>query len=245
MKTENVNSKLRNAIKLRHLVDGMTENWQQLSQVKSRVLATIEEATQFIETYGTDKAKNEYHIQLLAIKSQIEKFDKNLNQLHLVLIGESSDLVSINWNDIQTLTASIEGIFSTIEHFDEGYFCDCNYNDWKEIWTVIKSNLYTIKGISNSAFVKIKMIENFNHEEIDILTKNILKNIPKNFSLSDADKYEKEYLAAMQAIENEANKKEYLWDKFLNILAGAIPFKQSPEERVMMQRWLDGEKGNL
>jgi hypothetical protein len=31
----------------------------------------------------------------------------------------------------------------------------------------------------------------------------------------------------------------------LNVIAGAIPFEQSPAERVMMQRWVNGEKGEL
>ena len=75
--------------------------------------------------------------------------------------------------------------------------------------------------------------------------KNILKNIPRSFSLLEADKYEKDYLAAMETIEADANKNDNLWDRLLNLLAGAMPFKESPEERVMMQRWLEGEKGDL
>lgn len=46
-------------------------------------------------------------------------------------------------------------------------------------------------------------------------------------------------------MEEEANKKDNLWDRFLNVLAGGMPFKQSPAERVMMRRWLEGEKGEL
>ena len=45
--------------------------------------------------------------------------------------------------------------------------------------------------------------------------------------------------------EEEANKKDNLWDRFLNLLAGNIPFKQTPQERVMMMRWVNGEKGEL
>ena len=140
---------------------------------------------------------------------------------------------------------AIETIFLSIENFDEDYFTNCNYADWKDIWKVIRSNLYIVKGISNSSFVQLQMMEAFNNEELDVLTKNILKNIPRNFSLLEAEKYEKDYLLAMDAIEKEANANTNLWDRFLNLLAGAVPFKQTPEERVMMQRWLDGEKGDL
>jgi hypothetical protein len=45
--------------------------------------------------------------------------------------------------------------------------------------------------------------------------------------------------------QEEANKKDNLWDRFLNLLAGNLPFKQTPQERVMMMRWVNGEKGEL
>jgi hypothetical protein len=45
--------------------------------------------------------------------------------------------------------------------------------------------------------------------------------------------------------QEEANKKDNLWDRFLNLLAGNLSFKQTPQERVMMMRWVNGEKGEL
>jgi hypothetical protein len=52
-------------------------------------------------------------------------------------------------------------------------------------------------------------------------------------------------MTALAQMEEEANKKDNLWDRFLNLLAGNIPFKQTPQERVMMMRWVNGEKGEL
>ncbi|MBK9194867.1 MAG: hypothetical protein IPO17_07710 [Flavobacteriales bacterium] len=49
----------------------------------------------------------------------------------------------------------------------------------------------------------------------------------------------------MDQIKEDSAKKSNLWDRFLNILAGMVPFEESPAERVMMQRWIDGEKGAL
>ena len=47
-----------------------------------------------------------------------------------------------------------------------------------------------------------------------------------------------EYVQAVKEIEEESSAKDNLWDRFLNVLAGNIPFNQTPEERVMMRRWL-------
>lgn len=245
MDAQKVNRVLRNAIKLRHLSDAISENWQQLNQIKKRVLSNLETATGFINAHGTSQAKEDYQAKFSAVESQIEDVERILQQAALVISGKSNDLMSVNWDSLQASLAKIESSFSEIEGFQESYFSHCNFGDWKDIWLNIKSNLFAVKGISNAAFVKIKMMEAFNREELDELTKNILKNIPRSFSLLEADKYEKDYLAAMKAIEEDANKKDNLWDRLLNLLAGVMPFKESPEERVMMQRWLEGEKGDL
>ena len=245
METQNVNQKLINATKLRHLVDAISENWEQMNSVKKRVQLTLETATKYIESYGKESAKQMYTSKIESINANILEVEKILSQAHLVLTGKSNDLKSIKWDKLQIELTTIETIFLSIENFDEDYFTNCNYADWKDIWKVIRSNLYIVKGISNSSFVQLQMMEAFNNEELDVLTKNILKNIPRNFSLLEAEKYEKDYLLAMDAIEKEANANTNLWDRFLNLLAGAVPFKQTPEERVMMQRWLDGEKGDL
>lgn len=58
-------------------------------------------------------------------------------------------------------------------------------------------------------------------------------------------KYLSDYLQAAKEIEEESGRDGNLWDRFLNFLAGNIPFKQTPEARVMMRRWLEGELGEL
>jgi predicted RND superfamily exporter protein len=77
------------------------------------------------------------------------------------------------------------------------------------------------------------------------LAATIVKHIPKSYSITEADKYAAEYIQAMADIKAESSAKSNLWDRFLNILAGVVPFEQSPVERVMMQRWIDGERGEL
>jgi hypothetical protein len=245
MVTQEINQKLRDAIKLRHLVDAISENWQELSSVKKRVLSNLDVATKYIETYGSESAQEAYNSKTLLLKSNIADVEKVLNQAYSVLSGESNDTMSIHWDSLQSSLTSVEEVFLSMENFNESYFSNGSYNDWLNIWYIIKSNLYIIKGVSNSSFIQLKMMEHFNKEEQDALTKSIVKNIPRSFSLLDAVKYEREYLAAMDAIEKEANAEDNLWDRFLNLLAGAVPFKQTPAERVMMQRWLEGEKGDL
>ena len=79
--------------------------------------------------------------------------------------------------------------------------------------------------MSEAAYLRAQMIEEFSKKELDKLTKTIVSYIPKSFSLVEADKYEKEYIEAMEMIKLESSKKDNLWVRFLNLLAGAIPFE--------------------
>lgn len=75
------------------------------------------------------------------------------------------------------------------------------------------------------------------------MTQTILDHIPRDFSFEEADKYENDYLSAVEDIKAEFRLEKNLWDKWLDLLAGQA--HQSAAERVMMTRWLEGERRDL
>lgn len=79
--------------------------------------------------------------------------------------------------------------------------------------------------------------------EIDAIATNILTHLPPNYSIEEINEYEKDYLIALDDIKKEISQKKNLWDDFLDVLAGGK--HQSASERVMLGRWIDGEKGEL
>ncbi|MBK8501122.1 MAG: hypothetical protein IPL46_02365 [Saprospiraceae bacterium] len=245
MTTYDVNPRLRAAIKLRHMVDAISENWQQMIGVSDQVQKMLDDATSFMNAYGTEIAKNTFGENISMTNKNIEGVRQLLKEVLEALRDNQPIDLKINWNSFQTFLESVEQDFSAYERLPENGFMEGNYEDWANIWKVLKSNLLVIRGLSEAAYLRAKMVVEFSNEELDSLTQSIIKHIPRGFSLVEADKYEKEYIEAMDMIEVESNKKDNLWDRLLNLLAGAIPFKQTPAERVMMQRWLDGEKGEL
>jgi hypothetical protein len=88
--------------------------------------------------------------------------------------------------------------------------------------------------------LELEMIEKYTPKELDEITQVVVNLIPDDFTFEEADKYEQEYLNAVKELKKEFSKDKNLWDRFLDILAGGT--HQSPSERVMMQRWVDGEK---
>ncbi len=108
----------------------------------------------------------------------------------------------------------------------------------KEISPKLRTSI-VIKNL-REAFEKNKKYTSL---EIDEIAKNILAKIPDDYSLEEIKEYKKDYLVALDDVKKEFAQKKNLWDDFLDILAGDT--HQSASERVMLSRWIDGEKGSL
>lgn len=174
-----------------------------------------------------------------------DKIESQLAYFKNKIESQSSNDSSEIYKDFLSNTESVSSIFTKIGKYPDDYFSGMNSADWFGVWAVIQSNINTVQGIGHSAFVQLQIFENFSKQEIDDLTKEIIKYIPKSYHIEDAIQYKQEYMTALAQMEEEANKKDNLWDRFLNLLAGNILFKQTPQERVMMMRWVNGEKGEL
>ena len=243
METNNKN--LETLIKLRHLSESLNSNWEALNTAKVKVAHLLDEVNNIVKMFGSDLGKSKFQEDVNLIASLRDKIESQLAYFKNKIDSQSSNDSSEIYKDFLSNTESISSIFTKIGKYPDDYFSGMNSADWFGVWAVIQSNIYTVQGIGHSAFVQLQMFENFNKQEIDDLTKEIIKYIPKSYHIEDAIQYKQEYMTALAQMEEEANKKDNLWDRFLNLLARNIPFKQTPQERVMMMRWVNGEKGEL
>lgn len=243
METNNKN--LETLIKLRHLSEGLNSNWEALNTAKVKVAHLLDEANNIVKMFGSDLGKSKFQENVNLIASLKDKIESQLAYFKNKIESQSSNDSSEIYKDFLSNTETVSSIFTKIGKYPDDYFSGMNSADWFGVWAVIQSNIYTVQGIGHSAFVQLQMFENFSKQEIDDLTKEIIKYIPKSYHIEDAIQYKQEYMTALAQMEEEANKKDNLWDRFLNLLAGNIPFKQTPQERVMMMRWVNGERGEL
>ena len=94
-----------------------------------------------------------------------------------------------------------------------------------------------------SCRILLQMIERYTPDELDVITKIIADQVPADFTYEEAVVYQQDYFKALVNFKKEFKEEKNLWDKFLDILAGGT--HQPPSERVMLERWIEGEKGDL
>ena len=112
-----------------------------------------------------------------------------------------------------------------------------------EFVTTTTSKVQYMVAHVDSCRVLLQMIERYTPEELNSITKIIVDQIPADFTYDDAVEYQKDYYKALVNFKKEFKEEKNLWDKFLDILAGGT--HQLPSERVMMERWVEGEKEDL
>jgi len=95
----------------------------------------------------------------------------------------------------------------------------------------------------DSCRVLLQMIERYSPDELNKITKIIVDQVPADFTYEEAVVYQQDYYKALVNFKKEFKEEKNLWDRFLDILAGGT--HQSPSERVMFERWIEGEKGDL
>lgn len=95
----------------------------------------------------------------------------------------------------------------------------------------------------NSCRVLLQMIEKYSPDELNKISKIIVDKIPADFTYEEALVYQNDYYKALVNFKKEFKEEKNLWDRFLDILAGGT--HQPPSERIMFERWIEGEKGEL
>lgn len=235
-------------IKLRHLSKAVRSDWEMLGKSKTTVGTLLREARIVMDEMGTSSGKSEFETDLFSLNQLISTVQDQLNILDAFIRDSTpkGEKVHEAWIVFSTAVDAAMDKFVQIMEYPSSYFIDDEaLKTWKEVWHVVQSYLYSIRGIGEAALVKIKIAQNFTQNEASQLLNNIARHIPDSFNLLDANRYLSDYIQAAKEIEEESGKDGNLWDRFLNFLAGNIPFKQTPEERVMMRRWLEGELGEL
>jgi hypothetical protein len=151
--------------------------------------------------------------------------------------------ISEDWEYYHQYEKEITSSLKKLKALGKNILPENTYVTWDSLWLEINDHHIRIQNEAAACSIQLKMIEEYTLKEIDELSDTILKHIPIKYSKEEANLYTNEYMEAYDAIKKEAAQKKNVWDRFLDILAGGT--SQTPAQKVMMQRWVEGEKGEL
>ena len=237
------NPKLKAIVSIRNLVCGLSNDWKELKSLGTDIDDLVEiTSTKFIT--NTPVVTHERWM------SEIAQIEKNILSLKRIMSTVAEKInarkpnkIAEDWNAYKEYAKDLKVRFGILSDLGKTHLPKGFYEEWERDWSLVDSKFEAIQQLAEGSSLRLSMISEFAPEEVDELTDTILKHMPFRYSMEEALQYEKEYMEAYKELKEQGNKNKNLWDRFLDILAGGI--QQSPAERVMMQRWVNGEKGSL
>lgn len=242
MDKKEFNPALNAVVSIRHLAKGVTNKWSNMKTIGASLERELEAVSSVVDQFAANET-------LQAWKSEENKYQYNLSELKRILAGTVAKIkgrtatnLTKDWNSYHEFADGLSQNLANMQAVGKGVLPENKMTSWNEHWRRIHNSHAEIRNEAEACSLQLKLIEAYEPEEINELTATILKHIPLDYSLEEAGTYEQEYLQAYEAIKREASQKKNLWDRFLDLLAGGV--QQTPAQRVMMQRWVNGEKGD-
>ncbi|MFZ4929368.1 hypothetical protein [Chryseobacterium sp. Mn2064] len=103
----------------------------------------------------------------------------------------------------------------------------CNFYD--EIFSLLTP-------LTRMCRLELDFIEKYSPKTFNQNVMDIIKDIPENYTLQQAKKYEHEYIKILTNYSHELCRKNNFWDSLLYILSGGM--YQLPSERTLSKRWI-------
>lgn len=238
------NPGLRALLSIKNFGTTLQKDYEHLLQIEKDLEELNKTGLLIIETYAKPGAGESWKFITAAItkavtgiKNILNTVKENIEKKETNGFAEHSQQLGLQ---VKQLNENSKNSIST------GYklLPETQFVKWQnEFEDIEKPLVQSLVDHVDSCRILLQMIERYSPEELNIITKIIVDQIPSDFTYEEAVVYQKDYYKSLVNFKKEFKEEKNLWDRFLDILAGGT--HQSPSERVMLERWIEGEKGDL
>lgn len=244
MKNEDYHSELRALLSIRNFNSALEKHYSQMLEIEKKLEEFHKNALAIIEAHSSVESQEKWKEGLKKMNSSLKAINVVLNSVKEKVKNHDRSDSSALWKDFDLHLSNLKKMNKSLEDLGFEILPESQHIHWKkDVCNFEDTILPLIVSHAKACKIELQMMEKYTPKEIHDITQIILDHIPENFDFEQSDSYEKDYMKAFEDFKKEFSQKKDLWDKFLDILAGGT--HQPPSERVMMKRWLEGDKGDL
>lgn len=238
------NPGLRALLSIKNFSTTLQKDYERLLLIEKELEALNEKGLLIINEHATPEAGESWKLTIAAITKEVTGIKAILNTAKESIEKKETTGFSELWMQLSLLVKALKE--SAKNSISTGYklLPETQFIKWEnEFEHIQKPLIQSLVDHVDSCRVLLQMIERYSPDELNQITKIIVDQVPPDFTYEEAIVYQKEYYEALVNFKKEFKEEKNLWDRFLDILAGGT--HQSPSERVMFERWIEGEKGDL
>ncbi len=242
--TKSHNPGLKALLAIKNLNATLEKDYTELLKIESSLDELNQQALLIIESISSPEATAEWKASLHEINIAINGINNKLIAAKEMIEQKAKEGYTEIWKQLAVYLTLLKDNAKKLVSIGLEALPEALHPQWENEFVKLETPLIeSIIANVASCRVLLQMIERYTPDELNAITKIIVDKIPLNFTYDEAVEYQKDYYKALVNFKKEFKEEKNLWDKFLDILAGGT--HQSPSERVMMERWLDGDKGDL
>jgi len=238
------NPGLRALLSIRNFSVALQKDYDQLLQNEKELYELNKAALLIIEQHGTVTLQQNWKKLVVDINMATTALNDALNTAKEKIEKKEVASEPVLWNEVSLQLKVLKTKFRETVITGYDILPEITHPQWKkEFEQMEKSVVQSIISNVENCRVLMQMIERYTPDVLNKITKIIVDQIPLEFTYEEAATYQKDYYKSLVNFKQEFKEEKNLWDKFLDILAGGT--HQPPSERVMLERWIEGKKGEL
>ena len=197
-KKKTYNSGLRALLTIRNFSDVLEKHYARLLQIEEDINELNNKTKATVETHCSPDL-------CLKWQATLKEFNESMASTHQVInsfrekitIRDRSDTSAL-WTAFDEQLDKLKKNYKSLELVGSEILPENEQINW-ETDTRKYENLFITSLVSytQSCRVELQMIEKYTPEELNKINQLILEHIPKDFTLAEADEYEKDYLDAL------------------------------------------------
>ncbi len=244
MKATVPNPELRALLAIRNFSSVLKMHQGQMMELERNLDQLNRNALSTIKAHCSPQAQESWERTLKEIETAVSSLNQALDTAKVKIENKDSSDSSELWKQFDLDLSKLTTISETLKSSGLAILPQGEHSHWKlDICTFETTVIPLIISHAEACKLDLLLMAKYAPEELHQMTQTILDHMPTDFTFEEADKYEREYLSAVEDVKKEFRLEKNLWDKWLDLLAGNV--HQLPAERVMMTRWVEGEKGDL
>jgi len=231
---------LRTLMSIRHFHEDLENYISRVESATREMNSVYEKGISMLKQSATKENNKQW-------EEAINEIRVDANQLNQVLViardrtknREAFDFPT-QWKDFENRLKDLKNSARNFENMGAKQLDGESKKRWESDICIFESRIEPeILKNTHAANLILEFMFKYDAERLERIMEIIDRNVPENTAGMDPKDLEAGYLKAMREFQREF-KPQNLWDVFLEILAGGV--HPSPSERVMLEKWADGEQ---
>jgi len=232
--------KMKLLLSIRNFEESFAKHSENLQNYLSELVRNYERASDYLKEYAQPDL-------LKKSEDLINEIHVYVNQCNRQLIALTESLLETNqvnyeaWKNLETHKSHLYESAMRFENLGLNYFKEERLRHWETDFVILESNFYEqIENELNTARFVLDFIGKYSREERQKVLGILKDTSADDVNWSAPKEQEAHFLKAIRQFQEEFEPKTNLWDSLMELLAGGV--HPSPSERIMLEKWNDGQQ---